>query len=251
MTDKKIPPEHKNVYAALAAAQAEMGKALKDAENPHFRSKYADLSSVVDAVRPALNAHGIAYFHIPGQGEFGHTMTTVLYHGASETSIEAVVPLILGKQDMQGYKSATTYAKRIGLESVTGIAPDEDDDGNAAVATVRDRAPVSASTSGSLIQAWKDAVEDSLPETATAAQKAIAYADKMLEEIPEKATPRSVDSKNDALENYMSARKGLMDWLGKHYPDKHAEVMDAYLARRNDLLEQKAREDGNLATAAE
>ena len=111
---------HKNVYAALAAAQMEMGRALKDAENPHFRSKYADLASVVDAVRPALNAHGIAFFHVPDQSEFGHTMTTVLYHGDSDSEIRATVPLILGKQDMQGYKSATTYAKRIGLESVPG-----------------------------------------------------------------------------------------------------------------------------------
>jgi hypothetical protein len=58
-------------------------------------------------------------------------MRTVLAHGDSDTQIACDVPLIIGKQDMQGYKSATTYAKRIGLESLTGIAP-EDDDGNAA-----------------------------------------------------------------------------------------------------------------------
>ena len=58
-------------------------------------------------------------------------MRTMLVHGASETSVSCDVPLIINKNDMQGMKSATTYAKRIGLESLTGIAP-EDDDGNAA-----------------------------------------------------------------------------------------------------------------------
>jgi hypothetical protein len=63
--------------------------------------------------------------------EQGAVMRTMLVHGASETSVSCDVPLIINKQDMQGMKSATTYAKRIGLESLTGIAP-EDDDGNAA-----------------------------------------------------------------------------------------------------------------------
>jgi hypothetical protein len=58
-------------------------------------------------------------------------MVTTLTHGSSETEISCGVPLIVSKNDMQGMKSATTYAKRIGVESLTGIAP-EDDDGNAA-----------------------------------------------------------------------------------------------------------------------
>lgn len=53
---------HKSLYSALAAAQAEMGPALRDAANPAFRSKYADLSAVLAAVMPALNNHGIAMF---------------------------------------------------------------------------------------------------------------------------------------------------------------------------------------------
>ncbi len=53
-------PDHKNIATALASAQTKMGKALKDATNPHFRSKYADLGSVMDACMPALNEAGIA-----------------------------------------------------------------------------------------------------------------------------------------------------------------------------------------------
>ena len=121
----------KNIHTALAAAQLEMEPVLKGSVNDHFRSRYADLSDVVGVARPALNKHGIAYFHQFVFTEYGQMMRTVLMHGESGTSIECDVPLIVGKNDMQGMKSATTYAKRIGLESVTGIAP-EDDDGNAA-----------------------------------------------------------------------------------------------------------------------
>ena len=123
-------PKHANIYAALAAAQMEMGPALKQALNPAFKSRYADLASVMDACLPALNKHGIAvvqpYAEIDGQ----RAVKTILAHEGGET-LESVVPLIIGKQDMQGLGSAMTYARRYGLMGMAGIAP-EDDDGNAA-----------------------------------------------------------------------------------------------------------------------
>jgi hypothetical protein len=124
--------EHKNIHMALVAAQAEMGGVKKGSVNPAFKSKYADLADVVAAVSGPLNAQGIAFYHVPATLDGERVMWTFLSHGASETKIECAVPLIVSKQDMQGYKSAATYAKRIGLESLTGVAP-EDDDANAAV----------------------------------------------------------------------------------------------------------------------
>ena len=123
--------EHKNIFMALCAAQAGMGKVVKGATNPAFKSKYADLADVVSVAIPALTEQGIAMYHTMLRDEYGAVMRTMLVHGASETSVSCDVPLIINKNDMQGMKSATTYAKRIGLESLTGIAP-EDDDGNAA-----------------------------------------------------------------------------------------------------------------------
>lgn len=123
--------DHKNIYMALAAAQSDMTGVKKGSVNPAFKSKYADLADVVAAVSPALNAQGIAFFHVATSVEGERVMRTVLAHGASDTMIQCDVPLIVSKSDMQGYKSATTYAKRIGLESLSGVAP-EDDDGNAA-----------------------------------------------------------------------------------------------------------------------
>lgn len=128
---ENISASHKTISAALAAAQMEMGKALKQATNPHFRSKYADLGSVMDACLPALNKHGIAVIQPTGEGDHGRFVKTVLIHSESDDTLECEVPLILQKNDMQGYGSAVTYARRYGLMAMAGIAP-EDDDGNAA-----------------------------------------------------------------------------------------------------------------------
>ena len=128
-----VTPTHKNIHVALAAAQESFGPVVKGATNPHFRSKYADLADVVSVALPALNGNGITLFHQIVRVDERDYMRTVLMHGETDTSIQCDVPLIVAKDDMQGFKSATTYAKRIGLESLTGIAP-EDDDGNAAAA---------------------------------------------------------------------------------------------------------------------
>lgn len=131
---------HKGLFSALAAAQAEMGPALKDATNPHFRSKYADLASVQAACLPALNAHGIAVMQPPVEIDGQRYVKTVLAHESGERE-ECLVPLIVAKNDMQGYGSAVTYARRYGLMAMAGVAPD-DDDGNAAVAAApRQEAP--------------------------------------------------------------------------------------------------------------
>ncbi|MBN8189512.1 ERF family protein [Salipiger thiooxidans] len=129
VTDTKA--SHGSIATALAAAQSQMGKALKSANNPHFKSKYADLSSVMDACLPALNQNGIAVVQPSGEDEVGRYVETVLIHGETGQSLSCRVPLIVQKNDMQGYGSAVTYARRYGLMSMAGIAP-EDDDGNAA-----------------------------------------------------------------------------------------------------------------------
>ena len=138
----EVKPAHSSIAAALAAAQAEMGPALKQSSNPAFRSRYADLANVMDACLPALNRHGISVIQPPGGDGDTAYVETVLLHASGE-SLSCRVPLILGKRDMQGYGSAVTYARRYGLMCMAGIAP-EDDDGNAAAAAApaaRDRAP--------------------------------------------------------------------------------------------------------------
>jgi hypothetical protein len=123
------PQDHNSVQAALIAAQLEFGRVQKGSMNPAFKSRYADLSDVASVVIPTLNRHGVAVFHIIE----ADAMKTVFHHASSGTEIACAVPLVVDRNNMQGMKSAVTYAKRIGLESLSGVAP-EDDDGNAAAA---------------------------------------------------------------------------------------------------------------------
>ena len=131
--------QHKNIHVALAAAQAQMSVPKKGSTNPHFRSKYADLTEDIQAALPALNANGIAVWHSVVSMDGVHFMRTTFTHGESETEILCNIPLIVSKNDMQGFKSATTYARRIGIESLACLAA-EDDDGNAAAAAAPKRA---------------------------------------------------------------------------------------------------------------
>lgn len=118
------------LFAALAKAQVEIKGAAKDATNPHYKSKYADLASVVDAARP-LAKHGIATVQVPfsENGEIG--VTTILGHDSGEwiSGRLSVKPL---KLDPQGAGSVLTYLRRYSLAAMAGIAP-EDDDGEAAM----------------------------------------------------------------------------------------------------------------------
>jgi hypothetical protein len=115
---------------AFVAAQKATEAVKKANTNPAFRSKYADLSGVVEAVVPALNANGIGVIQMPGfDGELV-SLTTEMIH-ESGASVRSVLRLKPTKADPQGVGSAITYARRYSLLAMTGAAP-EDDDGNEA-----------------------------------------------------------------------------------------------------------------------
>ena len=121
--------EHKNLAAALAAAQQEMSHAQLDSVNPHYKSKYSSLSSVIDAAKP-LAKHGIAFIQHSRPVDKGVGVETVFY-GYGEAIGCGVVAVPLSKADAHGVGSAMTYAKRYSLATACGIGADEDDDGNA------------------------------------------------------------------------------------------------------------------------
>jgi len=135
MNLKSSTPE---LQAALAAAQAAVENASKNAANPHFKSRYADLAEVLNTVRPVFSAHGLAIIQ---STEFDGAMvhvTTAICHalGGHITSRASCVP---GKTDGQGVGAATTYLRRYSLAAMTGVAQ-EDDDGNAAAHAAKPRA---------------------------------------------------------------------------------------------------------------
>ena len=118
------------IAPALLKAQKAIKAALKDSTNPHFKSKYADLSSVIDAVKEPLNANGIMYLQGVEDAENGVAVETMLLHESGEW-LSSTIKIPATKHDAQGYGSATTYARRYGLQAMCGV-PAEDDDGNAA-----------------------------------------------------------------------------------------------------------------------
>lgn len=126
--------KEKTIYQAFVAAQKAFGPALKTSTNPHFRSRYADLSACVEAVIDALNDNGIGLMQTTHQCESGVAVETILVHESGQTMSSGVLHLPASKQDAQGYGSALTYARRYSLMAICGIAPEPaiDDDGNRA-----------------------------------------------------------------------------------------------------------------------
>jgi len=218
MTDKQYP----TLAESLALAQQNMGKALKDTSNPFFKSKYADLSSVIGACLGALNDQGISVTQPIEITDFGNVVKTVLHHKSGAT-LECSVPLILGKQDMQGLGSAITYARRYGLMCMAGIAP-EDDDGNAAV---------KATPMGNALKdAWKQSVEDALPPNATPQEKAKAYADAICDDFKSKG--------QKALDNRWNKHQQMINAFANKYPQLHGQIIDAYETQKLSNEDQEA-----------
>ena len=118
--------------AALATAQGSMKGAIKDSANPFFKSKYADLASVVEAIRAAFSANGLSYIQTVQPSDRDEVrVETMILHSSGEWISCGVLALPVSKVDAQGYGSALTYARRYSLSAAVGVAP-EDDDGNAA-----------------------------------------------------------------------------------------------------------------------
>lgn len=120
----------KEMFAALAVAQGEIGNATKASANSHFRSKYADLAEILNTVRPVFSKHGLSLIQSTGFDGAMVAVDTVIAHssGGVITSRASCVP---AKTDAQGIGAATTYLRRYSAAAMAGIAQ-EDDDGNAA-----------------------------------------------------------------------------------------------------------------------
>ena len=137
------------LMAALATAQANIKGALKDSENPFFRSRYADLASIWDACRGPLTAQGLAVVQSPstqftgepevytyksraGEERSGVRIATTvqvvtrLCHSSGQW-IEGVSAAMLPSADPQAVGSAITYLRRYSLAAMVGVAPEEDD----------------------------------------------------------------------------------------------------------------------------
>lgn len=120
------------LFAALAKAQGQMGAAKKGAANPHFKSKFADLASVLEAILPPLNANGLALVQMPGHSEDKVTLTTMITHSSGGWICSKAATALGRKNDAQAVGSAITYLRRYCAQAALAL-PAVDDDGEAAM----------------------------------------------------------------------------------------------------------------------
>lgn len=119
--------ELNEIAPALSKAQGEFEVVAKTADNPFFKSKYADLPSVVKAAAPILAKNGLAVVQTLGND----TLSTVLLHSSGQYMGDTA-HLHLVKIDSQGHGSAITYVRRYAYMAILGLVADVDDDANAA-----------------------------------------------------------------------------------------------------------------------
>jgi len=133
MTDT-TPLQLDKIAAALIEFNAKIGKIKKDTKNPFFKSTYASLSTILEAIGEPLRETGLSFVQFPS-GQYG--LRTILMH-VSGQYIEDSYDMKPIKDDPQGRGSCITYQRRYALASILGLNIDSDDDGNAASGKITD-----------------------------------------------------------------------------------------------------------------
>lgn len=122
----------KQIATALLKAQTEMSNPKKDSTNPFFKSKYADLNSIREAVIPVLNSNGISVLQPIVHTDGKNFVKTILLHESGEL-MESLTEIVYNKiNDAQAQGSGISYARRYALQSFVCVGAD-DDDGQKAV----------------------------------------------------------------------------------------------------------------------
>jgi hypothetical protein len=154
-----------SISKAYLKAQTKIESAKKDSANPFFRSKYADINSVLEACKGELNSHGISILQ-PISGDF---VQTILMHESGEWFMSKTRIVTVKENDPQAYGSAITYARRYGLQSMLGMMA-EDDDGERAMSRQVVQAPRTPLKQSEVLNAGKDS--KSTPTYATGQNRA-------------------------------------------------------------------------------
>lgn len=125
--------DENTLHAAIVAACADMPMPVLDSVNPHFNSKFASLGSVLNSVRPALSAHGLALKQTTERRELERVMLTEVSDAQGNAETVCEMPVVLPPEP-QKLGSVLTYSRRYSLLMAFGLVGEEDDDGNAASA---------------------------------------------------------------------------------------------------------------------
>ncbi len=128
----RTSPEINELAKAMSLAQAAMKPALKDSTNPHFKSRYSDLTSIWESIRAPLTSNGLTVWQDVTVAEGAIMVTTRIVHQSGQYCEFGPFPIIPKDKTAHSFGSAVSYAKRYSLSAALGIVSDEDDDGNAA-----------------------------------------------------------------------------------------------------------------------
>ena len=128
------------ISKALVLFSTAAPRVAKAAENPFFKSKYADLATILEAVRTPLAGAGLAVLQSVSVEDSCLICTTRLIHTSGEW-IEGTAAVTPVKHDPQAYGSAMTYARRYGLQALLSLAAEDDDATSAQPTQERQSAP--------------------------------------------------------------------------------------------------------------
>lgn len=126
------------IFIALCKAQSEIEIAIKDSNNPFFKSKYADISSVWKACRNALSKNNICISQVVEYRDGISFLSTLMGHSSGQW-IKSSCPILARDNSPQAFGSAITYARRYSLAAIAGVIADDDDDGEAAMARSKNK----------------------------------------------------------------------------------------------------------------
>jgi hypothetical protein len=158
------PKKPATLLEAILAVQRAAPKLQKNAINPHFKSRFISLDTLMGEVMPLVNGQDLVWLTLPGRDEHGPTLDYQLIHAPSGEKLDGRMSLMLAKADPQGQGSAITYARRYSLMAVLGLVADEDDDGNSASRKADKpaaRKPANGSTPPAFVKALRDAYKAS------------------------------------------------------------------------------------------
>jgi hypothetical protein len=119
----------KEIASALAKAQGSMNHPKFNQVNPFFKSKYADLTAVINCIRQPFADNGLSFTQHTECINGKNVVTTLVMHVSGEW-MKSSMPLITTATDMQKLASSITYAKRYSLSAICGLSSEEDTDGN-------------------------------------------------------------------------------------------------------------------------
>lgn len=220
--------------AALATVQGQLAAVPMNCDNPFFKSKYADLQALWDAIREPMSKAGLSVVQL-GEGE---GLTTILAHKSGQW-IAGTMKVTPVKADPQAYGSALTYSRRYGLAAILGLVGDSDDDGNAGSET--DKNPKKQPKGTIEIQEWANTaktdnimvkpfpVKEDKPQTSEAVHAPAKKVNGKFTTISEKQAKRlfaiatGAGVSSEALKAYVFATAGVQH-SNEIPPDKYEQI---------------------------